>query len=651
MTVTPVWTPDASAAARSQLAAFLEACRHQAPVPVADYAALQAWAAERPDAFWGAFLDWCDLPTGGSAVPAMDGHDVQGAQFFPGVSLNFAECILRPLAADDGHWPALTAVDETGRRHRLTRGELRQAVARTASGLSALGLRRGERVAGIVRNTEDAVVLALACAWIGATWSAASPDMGADAIVGRFGQLEPALLVAHGVWSQQGVRRDLRERLQQVAAQLPTLRGVVALDDMARSVDFTCPVHSLSDLQARDESPAVERFPFDHPLYVMFSSGTTGLPKCIVHGAGGTLLEHLKEHRLHCDAAPGDVLLFQTTCGWMMWQWMVSALGAGVEVVLYDGSVSYPTPDQLLRVIDESGVTLFGTNPTYLQFLRDSAMVPRELFPFAALRGVMSTGSVLGDSLYDWMRDAFKAVPLQSISGGTDIIGCFVLGNPLLPVYRGESQCISLGLDVQVLTEAGLSRQGRGELVCCRPFPSRPVGFLNDPDGNRFHTAYFSQNPGMWTHGDHVELTSRGTARVLGRSDSTLNVRGIRIGPAEIYSVVQQIEGVQQMLAVEQRDAREPGGSRIVLLLVLESGVELDRALSLRIKKELATRASANHVPGLILAVPELPTTFSGKISERAARDALNGDPVANRAALRNPTAVEHLERSVRGSA
>jgi acetoacetyl-CoA synthetase len=405
------------------------------------------------------------------------------------------------------------------------------------------------------------------------------------------------------------------------------------------------------DLQAGDAAPPAEHFPFDHPLYVMFSSGTTGLPKCIVHGAGGTLLEHLKEHRLHCDARPGDVLLFQTTSGWMMWQWMVSALGAGAEIVLYDGSPSHPSPDQLLRVIDESGVTLFGTNPTYLQFLRDSGIVPRDRFSFAAVRGILSTGSVLADALYDWTRDAFKAVPLQSISGGTDIIGCFVLGNPMLPVYRGESQCVSLGLDVRVLAEGRLSAQGRGELVCCRPFPSRPVGFLNDPDGSRFHQAYFSQNPGLWTHGDHIELTPRGTARVLGRSDSTLNVRGIRIGPAEIYSVVQQIPGVRQMLAVEQRDGREPGGSRIVLLLVLEDGTELDRALSLRIKKELATRASANHVPGLILAVPELPTTFSGKISERAARDALNGDPVTNRSALRNPVAVEHLERTARGSA
>jgi acetoacetyl-CoA synthetase len=363
----------------------------------------------------------------------------------------------------------------------------------------------------------------------------------------------------------------------------------------------------------------------------------------MVHGAGGTLLEHLKELRLHSGLGPADALLFQTNCAWMMWHWMVSGLAVGAEIVLFDGSVSYPTPDRLLRTADALGVTHLGSNPTYLQFLRDTGSTPSGDLAFRRLRAVLSTGSVLPDQLYDWVNTTIAHVPLQSISGGTDIIGCFVLGNPLLPVFRGESQCISLGLDVQAMTDEGPRRTGRGELVCAAPFPSRPLYFIGDTDNHRYHEAYFAQHAGLWTHGDLVELTERGTARVLGRSDGTLNVRGVRIGPAEIHSVVLGLPEVAHALAVEQQWPQEPGGSRIALLLVLKDGVLLDRPLTLRLKRELATRASANHVPGLVVQVPELPMTFSGKVSARAARDALNGVTVVNRAALRNPTVLEHL--------
>jgi acetoacetyl-CoA synthetase len=375
----------------------------------------------------------------------------------------------------------------------------------------------------------------------------------------------------------------------------------------------------------------------------LFSSGTTGAPKCITHGAGGTLLEHVKEHRLHTDLRTNDVLYFHTTCGWMMWNWQLSALASGVRVVLYDGSVSFPEPHSLLRVLTEEQVTVFGTSPGYVQLLAESGVSPRVLGLARSLRAILSTGSILYDAQFDWLRDEFGDIPVQSISGGTDIIGCFVLGNPLLPVYRGESQCISLGMDVRVKTERGIERTGTGELVCVNAFPSRPVAIWGDADGRRLHDTYYADNPGAWTHGDLIKLTTQGSARVLGRADSTMKIRGVRIGPAEIYSIVLAIDGVSQAMAIEQRAPREMGGTRLVLLVVLAAGRTLDRALTLTIKRELNQRASSVHVPAVIAQVSALPQTHNGKYSERAARDSLNGIAVTNRAALRNPEALAEI--------
>jgi acetoacetyl-CoA synthetase len=385
------------------------------------------------------------------------------------------------------------------------------------------------------------------------------------------------------------------------------------------------------------------RFPFNHPLFILFSSGTTGVPKCIVHGAGGTLLEHAKEHRLHGDFGPRDRLYFHTSTGWMMWNWQLSALAAGTTIAVYDGSVSFPEQDALWQLVAREKVTVFGTSPAFLQFCRDAGIVPNQRVDLGALRAMQSTGSILFDSHYDWVAENVKSLPLQSISGGTDIIGCFVLGNPNLPVYRGESQCVSLGLDVRALPEKDAAERDRGELVCARPFPSRPLGLFGDREGSRFHEAYFSQNEGVWTHGDYVELTERGTARILGRSDGVLNIRGVRIGPAEIYHVLQDVPEIAEAMAIEQSAPAEPGGTRLVLLVVLREGSLLDRPLALRIKKELSRRASPVHVPSVIAAVPELPTTFSGKRSEKAARDVLNGRAATNVAALKNPGSLDVL--------
>ena len=633
----PFLRPEPETALSSAMTAFRRYCSGREGPTLADYPALYEWSVRDWRAFWACLLEWSALRWSGSSDVVCEGNDVETAQFFPNVRVNYVENLIGP--ADDDELAAISAYDEGGLRVRLTRRELRARVLAFAAGLSRIGVGAGDRVVAVVRNDELAVIACLGAASIGAIWSSVAPDLGVEAILSRFSQLSPVVLVAHASQTMQGMRRDMRDHVRSVAQSLPGLRAIVALDEGLASVELPVSVYRADDFDSVPQVPesSWSRFPFNHPLFILFSSGTTGPPKCIVHGAGGTLLEHVKEHRLHCDLRRGDRLYFHTTAGWMMWNWQLTALASGIEIIVFDGSVTYPERDSLIRLIEGASVTHFGTSPAYLQLCRDTDLSPAELFEFESLRTIMSTGSVLPDSLYDWAAQHIKPVPLQSISGGTDIIGCFVLGNPTLPVFRGESQCISLGLDVQVAHDDGFARTGTGELVCRSPFPSRPVGFLGADSENRFHDAYFSQHPGAWTHGDVIELTARGTARVLGRSDGVLNVRGVRIGPAEICKVVLERPEVREAMALEQRDPREPGGSRIVLLVVMGPGAQLDRALTLQLKREIKLRASGNHVPGVIADVSALPTTFSGKLSERAARDALNGVPVANRAAIRNP--------------
>ena len=638
------WWPSPSEVERSEMAALRGYCEAESGLHFADYHALHEYACREPEAFWTQLLRFTRVPYEGSAEPAIERPDsVEHARFFPNVRLNYAEAVLAG-GADDAI--AITARSEEGVTARLTYCELRQRVGETAADLRTLGVELGDRVVAVCRNQAEAMIAGLAAASLGAPWSSVAPDLALDAIVQRFAPLEPKVLVANTTYRYQGVEHDITGKLAELVRALPTLRAVLTLDTCVElDPDLEVFVGKASLCAGPPLGPiAPVRVPFDHPLFILFSSGTTGPPKCIVHGHGGTALEHIKELRFHAGLRPVDKLYYHTSCAWMMWNWMLSGLSCGAEVLVYDGSVSYPNTDSLLQLVEEEGVTHFGTSATYLQYCRD-ARVPARSLP--RLRCVMSTGSILFDPQFDWVTEHLGPVPIHSISGGTDIVGCFVLGNPTLPVYRGESQCISLGYDVRVLAgngdDDGPARLGTGELVCVGPFPSRPVGLYGDSDGSAFHAAYFAENPGVWTHGDFVELTDRGSARMLGRSDGVMNIQGIRIGPAEIYHVLQEVAEVASALCIAQNDAREIGGNRLVLLVVLQDGAELDRPLTHRIKRLIKQRASMAHVPKVIAHVRSLPTTHSGKLSERAATDAANGRDVRNAAALRNPESIREL--------
>jgi len=626
---------DQGVGTRSQLSQFTQLCEERTGRTFDAPADFHDFSVADLRSFWGLFLEWADPPREGDPEPVCTDDRCEQATFFPNLRLNYAECLLASRSPEDDGRLAIVARHDSGPAQRLTRGELRRRVLALAANLRSLGLEPGDRVAAIVPNRAEAVIAALAAATVGATFSSAAPEMGAQAILSRFEQLEPKILLTtvDGPIRQGGLDVSARRRhVEEVAGALPSLVEVIDLSDLLDS--------PVPDTPGEEEW---ERFPFNQPLFVLFTSGTTGPPKCIVHGAGGTLLEHLKELRLHVDLGEDDALFFHTTAAWMMWNWQLSALACGAPIVLYDGPLR--GPQTLWEIAAAEGATVFGTSPPYLRLCEESGYSPRREAPLRRLRSLLATGSVLRDGQFDWVAEEVGPVPLQSISGGTDIVGCFVLGHPDLPVRRGMIQCRSLGLDVQALPTAETpAGSAVGELICRNPFPSRPLGFLGDPDGERFHEAYFAANEGVWTHGDLIEFDDEGQARIHGRSDGVLKISGVRIGPAEIYGVLADFPELSEAMAVEQeRDE----GSRLVLLVVLREGAELGGELILRIRREIATQTTAVHVPELVVAVEELPVTHSGKRSERAGRDAVNGRRPANAAALANPDSVEEIGRTV----
>lgn len=626
----------------SQMAMFTDAMAAYTGKSFPNYHLLHDFTVQEYRTFWRYLLQWLQgqLEWSGNIEPVCVGDECEHAVFFPNVHLNYADNLLN-LKVAPADAPAITACYADGRRSRLTRGELRNHVACLAQSLSRLGISTGDHVVGMMRNDAEAIIAALAATAIGATLSTASPEMGVESLFDRFGPLSPKLLFAHTVDHAPHTKAKLVDKIGELAAVLPSLNSIVCLDGTISMNDVPPRIYGLQQLI--DEGNASEfiwdQFPFNHPLFILFSSGTTGKPKCIVHGAGGSLLEHVKEHRLHCNLLPGDRMYFHTSCAWMMWNWQLSALASGVEIVTYDGPIS--SVDKLWHLVADEGVTVFGTSPAYLKMCEDMGIDPGEQFDLRALRAVLSTGAILFDNQFFWVRDHVKNVPVQSISGGTDILGCFVLGHPDLPVYAGEAQCKSLGLGVQAW-EGGTSVMGIGQLVCTNPFPSRPLGFFGDSDGLSFHNAYFAKNPSVWTHGDLIEFSPEGTARLYGRCDGILNVRGINVGPGEIYHVLSTIPAIRNAIVVEQRfqtdgQCGEGFDQRIVLLVTLQPGVELTNTLVAQIRFDLAQKASSAHVPNCIIAVDELPMTHSGKLSESAVRSVVNGLPVANESALCNP--------------
>ena len=631
--------------ATSQMTSFTTAFEAETGRVFGDHASLHDFAARDFRAFWRFFVQWSKgLDASGFVDPVCLGEDCETARFFPELRLNYAENLLGSSIAD-ADAPAITAVHADGRRLCLTRGELREQVESLAQSLTELGIGEGDCIVGVMRNDARAAIAALAVAAVGATLATAAPEMGVPTLLDRFAPLAPTLLMAHTAAQGFDVGLAVPDNVAAVAAALPSLKGVLSLDDGALPDNLNLTIHSLGGLIEHGDSQRFvwQRFAFDHPLFIMFSSGTTGKPKCIIHGAGGVLVEHLKEHRLHCDLQPGDRMYFHTSCAWMMWNWQLSALASGVELVTYDGPIS--SVDTLWRLVAAERVSMFGTSPAYLRMGEEAGLVPSRQFDLTALRAVLSTGAILHESQFQWVWKCVKPLPLWTISGGTDILGCFVLGNPNQPVHAGQAQCRSLALDVQAWTDHR-ETVGIGQLVCVNPFPSRPLGFHGDMSGAAFHAAYFESNSGVWTHGDLIEFTHESGVRMHGRSDGVLNVRGINVGPAEIYVVVNDIPGIREAIVVQQRKGKPVDAwseSRTVLILVMADEVKLTKALMTRIRRDIMRRASAAHVPDLIISVSSLPVTHSGKLSERAAGAAVNGLAVANTGALRNPECLDAI--------
>ncbi len=636
-----LWQPSAERVRDANMTAFIDQVNRRFGLSVSSYAQLWRWSVDKPEQFWDAVWDFGGIiaETKGQAV-TQDMDKMPGARFFPQARLNFAQNLLRRR----DHGDAIVFWGEDKVQRRLSRNELYDAVSRFAQALRAQGIVKGDRVAGFMPNMPETVVAMLATASIGAIWSSASPDFGVQGVLDRFGQIEPKVLVACDAYYYSGKTHSVMDKLAGIMAGMPTVERLVVVPYAGGTTDVSAlPKAVLLDEYLAPYQPAeiaFEQTEFDHPLYIMFSSGTTGVPKCIVHGAGNTLIQHLKEHKLHSDVKPGDRVFYFTTCGWMMWNWLVSALAAEATVMLYDGNPSARDGNILWDYADAEKITFFGTSAKWIDAISKMGLEPIKTHGLASVRAIASTGSVLAPESFDYVYRSIKQdVCLSSISGGTDIVSCFMLGNPIGPVHRGEIQCRGLGMKVEVFGDDAKPVQGeKGELVCTMPFPSMPVGFWNDADGEKYRKAYFDKYPNIWTHGDWVELTRTGGIVVYGRSDATLNPGGVRIGTAEIYRQVEQFDEVVEALVIGQDWDNDV---RVVLFVRLREGLALTDELVKRIKERIRQNTTPRHVPAKVVQVGDIPRTKSGKIVELAVRDIVHGRPVKNQEALANPDALD----------
>ncbi len=640
----PLWTPDDRTIAESNLTAFARQVEQDWNADLPDYWALLDWSRDHQEAFFRSVWRFGGIvaETQGERI-LVDGDRMPGARWFPDARLNFAENLLR--RRDAAH--AIVFRGENGARRAWSWADLYDTVSRLAQALRAEGVGPGDRVVGFMPNIPETVAAMLAAVSIGAVWSSCSPDFGIKGVMDRFGQIEPTVLVTAGGYFYNGKQHDSLARIRDIAAQLPSLRRLVVVPFADTSPDLSALANAVSwdDYLAPHAAGEIDfaRLPFAHPLYIMYSSGTTGVPKCIVHSAGGTLLQHLKEHLLHTDLRRDDRLFYFTTCGWMMWNWLASGLACGATIVLYDGSPFVPDANALWSLAEQEDVTIFGASAKFIDACNKAEIVPRETHDLSRIRTILSTGSPLAPASFDFVyRSVKQDVRLSSISGGTDLLGCFAAGATVLPVYRGEIQSRALGMSVEVFDEHGEPVQGqKGELVCTKPFPSMPIGFWNDPGDAKYKAAYFEVFPNVWTHGDYCELTGHGGMVIYGRSDAVLNPGGVRIGTAEIYRQVEQMEEIEEGLCIGQEWDNDV---RVVLFVKLRAGFTLDDDLKARIRASIRANATPRHVPARIVAVADIPRTISGKITELAVRDIIHGRPVKNKDALANPEALKLFE-------
>jgi acetoacetyl-CoA synthetase len=635
---TPLWQPDEKRIASSNMKRFMDLAEKETGQAFPDYDALYHWSVDQKELFWSLLWDFCGVIGHKGERILVDGEDIEKATWFPDASLNFAENLLR--RNDDTIAIHFRAEDRVERR--ISWKELNRQVACVANWLRQQGVGPGDRVAGYVANIPEAIVAMLATASLGGIWTSTSPDFGEESVIERFGQTEPTILFAVDGYFYNGKVIDIRDRIRAVHQAIPSIRQTVLIPLAELDApDGTLPWQSLI---ASTKPPELLFEPrgFNDPLYILYSSGTTGKPKCITHKVGGVLLQHFKELRLHSDVKPGDRVFYFTTCGWMMWNWLVSALACEATVVLFDGSPFHPSGNVLWDYTDDIGITLFGTSAKYIDALSKAGLEPAKNHDLSSLRTLCSTGSVLAPESFDYVYGSIKNdLCLASISGGTDIVSCFVLGCPIRPVWRGESQCRGLGMAVDVFDEdANPLRGEKGELVCTQTFPSQPAFFWGDPDGSKYHDAYFARFANCWHHGDYVKLTEHDGIIIYGRSDATLNPGGVRIGTSEIYRHVEQLDEIRESLVIGQERDNDV---RIVLFVVLAGSAIMDDALIRKIRTTIREKCSPRHVPAKILQVTEIPRTRSGKIVELAVREVVHNRPVKNLHALANPEALEQF--------
>ena len=637
----PMWTPSDDRVSATLLKTFMAKAEAEKSVALPDYDTLWQWSVDDKAGFWNEVWEFCEvIGTRGKEV-LVNEEDLINARFFPDSRVNFAENLLRKTGPE----AAIIFRSENGERVEWSWDRLHATVSRLQQALIDQGVGVGDRVAGFVPNRPETVAAMLATASLGAVWSSCSPDFGFNGVIDRFGQIEPKVMFCADAYHYNGKVFSSVGTAARLAEAMPSVTQIVVIPYVEERADIAPlgakGIHLQDLLQKYDEKGvAYTRVPFGSPLYIMFSSGTTGLPKCIVHSVGGTLIQHLKEHMLHCDVKPHDRMMYFTTCGWMMWNWMVTALGCDATLVLFDGSPFYPDGNILADIVASEAVTHFGTSAKYIDACSKADVTPIETHDLSALRTILSTGSPLAPEGFDYIYSNWKSdVCLSSIAGGTDIIACFLVGSPISPVYRGECQKRALGLDVQVYDDEGHALQGEpGDLVCAGPHPSMPIGFWNDPDGSRYRAAYFEKFPNVWHHGDWVVLTGTGGMIFYGRSDAVLNPGGVRIGTAEIYRQVERIEEVLEGVVIGQQWDNDV---RVILFVKLREGVTLDDDLTKRIKAEIRANTTPRHVPAKVIQVADIPRTKSGKITELAVRDVVHGKAVKNTEALANPEALD----------